>query len=265
MPWSNRYSAASSTSTSPASEATIGLSMPLAAHLLDHLDHDLREHHRRRDDRVPVAEDQRVDARILEAEADRVLVGLRRLAAGDVDRVAGGAERRDELAERRVEVGGIAISFRPLSTQASDSSTPEPPAPVMMTTFSPFGVGSIGIARANSSRSRSDLRADHARLPQHVVVDLVVAGERAGVRAGARAPMPVRPAFSTTTGFFFDTRFATSANARPSFRSSQCCAMIVRVVVLLEEREQVVLVDVATCCRGRRSPTRPSSPSARSR
>ena len=45
-------------------------------------------------------------------------------------------------------------SFRPLSTQASDSSTPEPPAPVMMTTFSPLGVGRIGTPRAKSSRSR---------------------------------------------------------------------------------------------------------------
>ena len=26
-------------------------------------------------------------------------------------------------------------------------------------------------------------------------------------------------------GFFFETRFATSAKARPSLRSSQCCAM----------------------------------------
>ena len=45
-------------------------------------------------------------------------------------------------------------SFSPLSTQASESSTPEPPAPVMMTTFSPFGVGSMGTPRAKSSRSR---------------------------------------------------------------------------------------------------------------
>ena len=52
---------------------------------------------------------------------------------------------------------GIGLSsFRPLSTQASDSSTPEPPAPVMMTTFSPLGVGSIGTPRAKSSRSRSE-------------------------------------------------------------------------------------------------------------
>ena len=52
---------------------------------------------------------------------------------------------------------GIAISFTPLSTHASDRSTPEPPAPVMMTTFSPFGVGSTGIARAYSRSSRSAL------------------------------------------------------------------------------------------------------------
>ena len=39
--------------------------------------------------------------------------------------------------------------------------------------------------------------------------------------------MLVRPAFNTTMGFFFDTRFATSAKARPSFKSSQCCAMMV--------------------------------------
>jgi len=53
--------------------------------------------------------------------------------------------------------GGMAISFRPLSTQASDRSTPEPPAPVMITTFSPFGVGSTGMARAYSRSSRSAL------------------------------------------------------------------------------------------------------------
>ena len=31
-----------------------------------------------------------------------------------------------------------------------------PPAPVMITTFSPLGVGSFGMPRANSSRSRKD-------------------------------------------------------------------------------------------------------------
>ena len=46
-----------------------------------------------------------MDARILQAETDGVLIGLRRLAAGDVDRVTGGTEGRNEFAERSVEIG----------------------------------------------------------------------------------------------------------------------------------------------------------------
>ncbi len=52
--------------------------------------------------------------------------------------------------------GGIAINERPLSTTESDNNTPEPPAPVMISTFSPFGVGSTGMPRANSSNCRSE-------------------------------------------------------------------------------------------------------------
>src|SRR5690606_27806697 len=51
--------------------------------------------------------------------------------------------------------GGISISDMPLSTTASESSTPDPPAPVMMTTFSPAGAGSTGSARPYSSSSLS--------------------------------------------------------------------------------------------------------------
>ena len=84
--------------------------------------------------------------------------------------------------------GGIAISDSPLSTQASDSSTPEPPAPVMITTLLPLGVGSTGMPRAKLEQVAQRARADDAGLPEHVVVDLVVAGQRPGVRAGrARA------------------------------------------------------------------------------
>src|SRR5581483_1380011 len=41
----------------------------------------------------------------------------------------------------------------------------------------------------------------------------------------AFAPAEVRPALSTTTGFFLETRLAASAKARPSFKSSQCWAI----------------------------------------
>src|SRR5579872_4009768 len=76
--------------------------------------------------------------------------------------------------------GGIDISDNPLSTQESDSSTPEPPAPVMISTVSPFGVRSTGTPQAAG--------ADHARLRQHVLIDLVVTRERTGVRGrGFRA------------------------------------------------------------------------------
>ena len=55
---------------------TMGFSMPLAR-----ISSTIRpsgcEHHRRRDDRVPVADYQRVDTRIFEAELNRVLVRLR--------------------------------------------------------------------------------------------------------------------------------------------------------------------------------------------
>ena len=83
-------------------------------HFVDHFDHDFRKHHRRCNDRVPVAENQRVDARIFEAEPDRVLVSLRRLAAGDIDGVARRTERGDELAESGVEIGRASCRERVL-------------------------------------------------------------------------------------------------------------------------------------------------------
>src|SRR5438874_979148 len=54
------------------------------------------EDHRRRDDRVPVAENQRMDARLAERVANRVRIGRRWLATGDIDGIASGAKGRDE-------------------------------------------------------------------------------------------------------------------------------------------------------------------------
>ncbi len=66
---------------------------------------DWRKYHRWRNDRVPIAEDERMYARVLETQAHGILVCSRRLAAGDVDGISGGAKRRDEFAEGCVEVG----------------------------------------------------------------------------------------------------------------------------------------------------------------
>src|SRR5688572_3015617 len=82
-----------------------GLPDSLRFHFLDDLDHDPGEDHRWSHDGVPIPEDERVDARILEPEPNRVLVGLWRLAAGDVDGVAGSTEWWNELAEGGIEVG----------------------------------------------------------------------------------------------------------------------------------------------------------------
>src|SRR5580692_10065641 len=119
--------------------------------------------------------------------------------------------------------GGIVINDSLLSMQASDSSTPEPPAPVMMTTFSPFGVGRIGTPRANSSMSRK---------------------ERARVRTrslGARR--------SAARLQHHDRLFLRHALCHFGERAAvlQIFAMLrddLGVVVLLEKRQQIVLVDV---------------------
>ena len=68
-----------------------------------------------------------------------------------------GAQLRASVDDRRV-AAGMGINVKLLSTHASDRSTPDPPAPVMMTIFSPLGVGRIGTPRAKSSKSRK-LRA----------------------------------------------------------------------------------------------------------
>ncbi len=121
--------------------------------------------------------------------------------------------------------GGISIRDSPLSVTASDSSTPLPPAPVMITTLSPLGAGSTGNARAYSSISFSP----GARMtPACFRMSSYTASSpaRAPVcEPAAFAPAAVRPAFSTTTGFFGTVARAASTKARPSLRSSRCMAM----------------------------------------
>ena len=109
-----------------------------------------------------------------------------------------------------------------------------------MTTFSPFGVGNTRCrGRTQHVAQRSGV---HAGLVEYVLVDLVVTGERR-YASSPLAPAEVRPAFSTTIGFFFETRLATSAST-----AVLQVLIVLRddlgVVVLLEERQQIVLVDI---------------------
>jgi len=56
-----------------------------------------------------------MDPLVRQAELDGVDIGDRRLAAGDVDRVAGRTERRNEFAERRTiraKLGRITTTSR---------------------------------------------------------------------------------------------------------------------------------------------------------
>src|SRR5262249_12395146 len=76
----------------------------LGAEFFDHLSSKLREHHRRRDYRMPIAEYQRMNARILESQRDCIAVGGRRFATCDIDRISRRAKSWNEFSEGRVEV-----------------------------------------------------------------------------------------------------------------------------------------------------------------
>src|ERR1700690_752571 len=94
MPCWYRYSAASATSTSPASEATTGFSIPLA---------------RISATTSTISFAKTIGGGMMVGQKPRCgegMLGARRLAAGDVHGISGCAERRNDLAECRVEVRG---------------------------------------------------------------------------------------------------------------------------------------------------------------
>jgi hypothetical protein len=73
------------------------------------------------DDRVPVAQDERVDAIVFEPQANRILVRERRLAARDIDGISGSPERWNEFLNASSRSAGNFISERPASTHESES------------------------------------------------------------------------------------------------------------------------------------------------
>src|SRR5215472_11967205 len=114
--------------------------------------------------------------------------------------------------------GGILMRRRPLSTQASESNTPEPPAPVTITIFSPLGVGKICKPRANSSMS---LRL-YARITPH-----------------GRTP-----GFEHHHGFLLRHALRHLGKRSAVFQIFDVHGDDLRVGILLEERQQVVLVNI---------------------
>ena len=194
-------------------------------------------------------------------QLDGVLVGAGRFAAGDVHRIAGGAEGRNELAEGGVEVVGHGHQ-RQLVVDAGVGEQDAGTA----------GAGDddhvLALGRRQRRNAAGELEqvaqaagADHAGLAQHVLVDLVVAGQGPGVRTGGAG------AGLGAAGFEHDHRLLLrDAPCRLGEGAAVLEILAVLgddlgVVVLLEEGEQVVFVDVRTCCRGRRWPRRPSWPS----
>ncbi len=108
-------------------------------------------------------------------------------------------------------------------------------------------------------------RANHAGLPEHIVVDLVVAGERAGVRAGRLG------AQGRASGLEHDDRLFLR-HALGDF--GEGAAVLQVLAVLHDDRAccrpaRRTSADrprrYPTCSPARRWPRRPSSPSGRSR
>src|ERR1700691_4516465 len=213
-------------------------------HFVHDLHHQMREHHGRRDDGVPIAQDQRVDARILQSQADGVLIGLGRLAAGDVDRVPRRAEGRNELAEGGVEIGRNlhqveAVVDAGIGQQHARAAGAGYDHPVFA-----LGRGQLLQSPRVVEHVTQARGADDARLPQDVVVDLVVARERAGVRT--RRPCARRGAARLQ----HDDRLLLG-DALRHFGEGAAVLQILEmhgddlaVRVLLEEGQQVVFVEI---------------------
>ncbi len=185
-----------------------------------------------------------MDARILEPQADGVLVGRRRLAAGDVHRVAGGAEGRDEFAECGIQVFGHgherqAVVHAGVREQHAGSAGAGDDDDVLA-----LGRRQLRDAARVLQKVAQRTGADDAALVEDVLVDLVVSGQRPGVGTGGTG------AEAGAAGLQDHHRLLPGDALRGFGEGAavlQVLAMLgddLGVLVLLEEREQIVLVDV---------------------
>ena len=185
-----------------------------------------------------------MNARILEPEPHGVLISGRRLPAGDVDGIAGGSKGRDELAERGIEIRGHRHERQPvvdarIREQHARSAGPGDDHHVVALGGRQH-LDTTGEVQQIAQRPRTD----HSRLSEHVVVDLVVAGERAGVRARRPCPHGGAAGLQHHDRLFLRDPAGDLGERPPVLQILQVLADDLSVVVLLEEGEQIVLVDV---------------------
>ena len=185
-----------------------------------------------------------MNTRVFQPQTHRVLVCRRRLPAGDVDRVAGRAKRRDELAKRSVQIRrhahqGQAVVDTGIRQQHTGSACAGDDDHVFA-----LGRRQHGHAPRELEELAQAARADHASLLEHVFVDLVVAGQGTGVRTGRLGSGGCAPSLEHDDGLLLgDT--AGDFGKRPAILEVFTVLRDhARVVVLLEEGQQIVFVQI---------------------
>src|SRR5450755_467429 len=221
-----------------------GLFNAFGAHVLHHLDHQSRKYHRWRDDRVPVAEYERVDALILEAEAHGVLIGRGRFATGNVDRVAGRTKRRDEFSK-----GSVQVWRHRHQRQAIVHARIRQQHPGTTGTRDDDDVVALWCRQHRDAACKLEqvaqrARANHARLFEHILVNLVVTRQCARVRARGARTHAGAPGLENDDGLFLGHPFGHLGECAAVLQILAVLRDNLGVVVLFEEREQIVLVDV---------------------
>ena len=198
---------------------------------------------------------------VLEPQPNACSISRRRLAAGDVDRIAGRAEGRDELAKRRVEIGRHRHQLEPVV----DAGIREQHARAA-------GAGDdqhvLALGRRQDRQAARELEhvvAGAARGPRPTGAARrrrsIVAGQRRGVRArraradrgAARLQHDHRLLARDALGDLGER--AAVLQVLDMHRDRPGCSGPARRKSADRPRRY------RTCCRGRRSPRRPSWPS----
>ena len=170
-------------------------------------------------------------------ETDGVGVGHRWFATGDVDGVSGGAEGGDELAEGGVEVVGHGAEEVEAVVDAGVGEE-DAGAPSAGDDDDVLALGSWedGDAAGELEHVSEGAGADDAALLEDVLVDLVIAGQRAGVGAGGERTGAGAAGFQHDDGLLLGDAGGDLGEAAAVFQVLAVLGDDVGRVVLLEER-----------------------------